>query len=80
MIQQWIKPRNAEFKKTWCVFNERHRTTNFLEGWHHALNNAVGKKKPSINMLLIILLCWLFTSSLSYADLTAIVDKQTREK
>lgn len=55
MIKQWIKPRDAEFRKTWCVFGERHRTTNFLEGWHHALNNAVGKKKPNINMLLVIL-------------------------
>lgn len=44
MIKQWIKPRILDFYKTWSVFDERNRTTNFLEGWHHGLNKAIEKK------------------------------------
>lgn len=45
MVNEWLKP---EYIDKWCVFGERHRTTNYLEGWHHKLNAAVGKKKPNI--------------------------------
>ncbi|KAL0882614.1 hypothetical protein ABMA27_001051 [Loxostege sticticalis] len=42
VISQWIK---EDFIKVVCVYGERHRTTNFLEGWHHKLNAAISKKK-----------------------------------
>ncbi|KAL0852101.1 hypothetical protein ABMA28_000341 [Loxostege sticticalis] len=48
VISQWIK----DFIKVVCVYGERHRTTNFLEGWHHKLNTALSKKKTSLLKLL----------------------------
>lgn len=50
MLSQWIK---EDFIKVLCVFGETHRTTNFLEGWHHKLNPAISKKNPSLMKLLL---------------------------
>lgn len=52
MLRNWIK---NDFLKKWCVFGLRHRTTNFLEGWHFRLNAWVGKKNPNLFRLIEIL-------------------------
>lgn len=52
MKKQWL---HEDFLKVWCAFGETHRTTNFIEGWHHKLNKAVGKKNPNLMQLLLIL-------------------------
>lgn len=52
MISQWLRP---HLIKIWCSYGKRHRTNNFAEGWHCKLNNAVGRKNPTILKLLTIL-------------------------
>lgn len=49
MLNHWIK---EEFLSVICVYSERHRTTNFLEGWHNKINKALSKKRPSLLKLL----------------------------
>lgn len=39
MLQQWLK--DEKFIKIWCVFGQRHRTTNLLEAWHKKINGIV---------------------------------------
>lgn len=52
MLSWWLRP---NFIKTWCSFGIRHRTNNFVEGWHCKLNNAVGRQHPTIIKLLTVL-------------------------
>ncbi|XP_028158672.1 uncharacterized protein LOC114351596 [Ostrinia furnacalis] len=53
MLSQWLRD---EFIPIWCVFGERHRTTNMLEAWHKKLNKTIKKKQPNIIELLNTLL------------------------
>ncbi|XP_013198864.1 uncharacterized protein LOC132904259 [Amyelois transitella] len=45
MVTQWLRD---DFIPLWCVFGERHRTTNNLESWHNKLNKLIKKKQPNI--------------------------------
>lgn len=53
MVKQWLD--NEIIGDTWICYGERHRTTNSLEGWHHKLNNDIGKSHPNILELIFIL-------------------------
>lgn len=53
MLRQWLNDEN--FIKNWCVFDERHRTTNILEAWHKKINGIVSKNKPNLLQLLNVL-------------------------
>lgn len=64
-VEQWLQ--DSDF--IWVCYKERHRTTNSVEGWHHRLNNRVGKAHPNIYELLKIL-----SDEIQYYD---IVVKQT---
>jgi hypothetical protein len=50
MVDQWLD--NTSMKNVWNCYNERHRTNNGLEGWHHKLNKDVNKSHPNILELL----------------------------
>lgn len=50
-VEQWL-----ENVWIWVCYNERHRTTNSVEGWHNRLNKRVGKVHPNIFELMIVLL------------------------
>lgn len=52
MKKQWIKSDSLEILS---VYGQRHRTNNFLEGWHNKLNKAMGKKNPNIMHFLNII-------------------------
>lgn len=39
MFKQWLK--DEKFIDVWCVSEERHRTTNCLEGWHNRINKKI---------------------------------------
>lgn len=49
-VEQWL-----ESDRIWICYNERHRTTNAVEGWHTRLNNRVGKVHPNIFELMKII-------------------------
>lgn len=49
-VSQWIE--NDRF---WVCYNERHRTTNTVEGWHNRLNRKIGKHHPNFYELLTAL-------------------------
>lgn len=42
---QWMKSNLIE---EWCVFGERHRTNNFVEGWHGKLNKSIKRYNKNI--------------------------------
>lgn len=51
--QTYMDQNNAMFPcQTWNVFGVENRTINMCEGFHMALNNAVGVKHPSIYRLI----------------------------
>lgn len=52
-VEQWLE--NSVIGDMWVCFNERHRTTNALEGWHNRLNRCIGKYNPNICELLTVL-------------------------
>ena len=66
--KQWLE--NTNFRQTWSVFGQRHRTTNSLESWHKELNKKMTKKGPGIVNLLTILL---------KNDFHKITNKRTKE-
>lgn len=39
----------------WCIYGERHRTNNSVEGWHHKINNEINKNEGNLLRLLHIL-------------------------
>jgi hypothetical protein len=44
-----VDPNNALFSvNLWNAFNTVDRTTNICEGWHSALNKAIGVYSPTI--------------------------------
>jgi hypothetical protein len=45
MFKQWLRD---DFINVWCVFGQRHRTTNSLEAWHSKLNKTIKKKQPNM--------------------------------
>ena len=45
MLKQWLRD---DFINVWCVFGQRHRTTNALEAWHSKLNKTIKKKQPNM--------------------------------
>ena len=48
-IPIYVDPNNALFNvNIWNVFNTVDRTTNICEGWHSALNKAIGVYSPTI--------------------------------
>ena len=53
MIEQWLE--NAIFTDTWNCYQQRHRTTNALEGWHSKFNKCVQKVHPNIIELISLL-------------------------
>lgn len=48
----WLK--DDAFISTWCVFGERHRTTNSVEGWHLNLNNECVKNKKKVTLMQLL--------------------------
>lgn len=48
----WMR---QSFVTVWCVWEERHRTNNSLEGWHHKLNNAFRRNNTNFTKLLNVL-------------------------
>ncbi|KFM74004.1 hypothetical protein X975_11622, partial [Stegodyphus mimosarum] len=44
LVDQWLD--KDIIKDMWNCYNERHRTTNALEGWHSKLNKSVKKAAP----------------------------------
>jgi hypothetical protein len=49
MSNTYVDPNNALFNvNIWNVFNTVDRTTNICEGWHSALNKAIGVYSPTI--------------------------------
>lgn len=38
MLNEWL--RDEKYIDIWCVFGERHRTTNVLESWHHTIKKS----------------------------------------
>lgn len=49
-VEQWM-----ENEWLWICYNERHRTTNSVEGWHNRLNRLIGKCHPNIFELVKVL-------------------------
>lgn len=44
MERTWWK--NKDYRSSWCVYGERHRTNNVVESWHSQLNKNVKKRSP----------------------------------
>ena len=64
---QWLKD---DFIPVWCVFGERHRTTNAVR-WHHKLNSAMSKKNPNIMHALSVLredACFFFVKKMQISQ------------
>lgn len=72
----WMKPR---LQKLWCVYGERHRTTNLVEGWHHGINKEVLKNETNILMALKLLYDDAVLSAF-YGDQIKTHDGQPRHK
>lgn len=53
MEKTWLK--NETFIKEWCIYDQRHRTNNFAEGWHSKLNRQINKNYVTILKLLSVL-------------------------
>jgi hypothetical protein len=49
--EQWLENPHIPHE-VWNVFNQRHRTTNAVEGWNRKLNALVGIKSPNIYFLI----------------------------
>lgn len=49
-VDQWL-----DNDLLWIVCQERHRTTNTVEGWHNRLNRRIGKAHPNIYELLKVI-------------------------
>lgn len=46
-VEQWLE--NDEMPiDLWNCHGRRHRTTNAVEGWHHKVNNLLGRPNPKI--------------------------------
>lgn len=76
---QWLKD---DFIPVWCVFGERHRTTNAVAGWHHKLNSAMSKKNPNIMHALSVLredACFFFVKKMQISKKKRTV-QQTKKK
>lgn len=65
MVSQWLE--DESFVDTWCVFSERHRTTNPVESWHMKLNTTVPKNANLYQLLKALK---------EDADLQSVVTKQ----
>lgn len=44
-----------DFINMWCMYGERHRTNNAVEGWHHKINNEINKNEVNFLQILHIL-------------------------
>ncbi|GFW77451.1 uncharacterized protein TNCV_2498441 [Trichonephila clavipes] len=41
--------------KVWNVYEQRHTTNNFVEGWNSKLNAITGRNQPNVHLLVKIL-------------------------
>lgn len=45
--------KSEKFISIWCIYEERLRTTNYVEGWHLRLNNNC-KTRGHVNMMQLL--------------------------
>lgn len=53
-VEQWLDNESIPIEM-WNCHGRQHRTTNAVEGWHHKINNLLGRPNPKIRDVVLCL-------------------------